>query len=473
MPSSSHPRRPCPLPCLALLAACASSPASPPAADRAIAPIPAAAAPPRALPTARSADPIGALFGADPAPAPASSSPDDYRRWVRAQLDRPGFYTVLRQVIAESTFLTANPLKVVNFIELRVGRSPRRGAFFYRVSPCPERELERVRPWWDPGTEAWICRDDHRPGVLTATTGQSCDTGLVAPDVGCGCGPNLVFCGTGEMQRRLRDAANQELELTMQHLVVSGRPFGDLLTANETVRSGLADLFYARLTYFLGGALAPIDVDAPPSLRRRPDVARGGALSMPAYVILSPLRTLVVSIWNDFLCAPLGGQGVETHVLLAQLAQEGSLTSRSHMNLTRTVGCQSCHARLEYGVLAFAGWLNNTVGGHYDPRLAARIPATTRFFVRDHDDSRGEGPSDLDWLGATIAGQPEFGQCMVSKITRYVYEGADVPFEVERTLVERFADGQRMSALIEDAVVARVFGPAGLGPPARRAAVRR
>src|SRR5690606_481104 len=171
------------------------------------------------------------------------------------------------------------PAPTVSFPLLAEGQTKAGRAFYYRVSPCPERELVEVRPWWS-ADPVLVCRDDYRPKARQARDGRHCDQ-VKDPfnrDAGCGCGPYLMDCGPPEQRGRIREAHHDELDLTMKHVIESDRPFSDLLTMNGSVRSGWADLYYARIEYFRTGEFVPPEVNQPATLRPRVGPAAGGIL---------------------------------------------------------------------------------------------------------------------------------------------------------------------------------------------------
>jgi hypothetical protein len=449
-----------------VLAACAS-----PAARST--PVVSAAAPQASAPVARaprvSIPELERLFGVDPTPALANDARDvgSYRDWVRAILREPAPYKVLTPLIL-GVFTELPSDRVVGFLPLLEGQSKTKGAFYYRRETCADDALRRVRPWWNASTEVWICGDDYRPDLLE-DKGVSCDVMWPLPDGSrCGCGPNLVFCGTKELQSALKKATREEQRLTLEHLVESERPFGEIVTMNGTVRSGLGDLFVARTELFVSGRFTPPDIASPPTLRPRPYPFQGGLLSTPLFLFGDSQRSMIASIWETFFCLRVVSREVATQTILEALHSETAFRERDVLGLARTEGCQNCHARLEHGQAFMAGWQSWLKGMHYVPEVAAATPVA-QFYLRDHHDMRGERPATLGALGALIASQPEFGRCMVSKATSFVYEGTAVPYEVERRLLQGFANGQNMRALIEDAVVARAFGADALGDAARGA----
>ncbi|XYH97106.1 hypothetical protein ACMHYB_56600 [Sorangium sp. So ce1128] len=379
---------------------------------------------------------------------------------MRKILEEPASYKVLTPVLL-GVFVELPSDPVVGYLPLLEGQSRSKGTFYYRRKPCAERELERVRPWWNASTEVWVCRDDHRPELL-ADGDRTCDVMFPLPEGSrCGCGPNLMFCGTKELKSSLREATREELRLTLKHVIESGRPFGDLVTMNETVRSGLGDLFAARAEFFATGRFTPPDITRPPALRPRPYPLQGGLLSTPLFLFGDSQRSMVAGIWETFFCVPLRSQEVETQNILDKLHSESAFRETGLLGLASAEGCQNCHARLEHGQAFLAGWQSWLKGMHYIPEVAAATP-TARLYLRDHRDLRGEQESNLGSLGKMITKQPEFGRCMVSKATNFVYEGDVVPYEVERQLIRRFEKGQRMRDLLEDAVIARVFGAKAL-----------
>jgi hypothetical protein len=386
-----------------------------------------------------------------------------YRAWVKERLRDPAFYPLLVSKLLPRLMINYDQVDLVNPVRLVEGTSKRLGKFYYRLEPCSDRELEHVQPWWSPGTTALVCHRDHLPAVLKARDGRSCDQTYhpIPPETGCGCGPNLMFCATEDLAQKLANDADAELAQTMQAVITSGRPFGDLLTMNETARSGLVDLFYARTEFFRSGHFTLPDLNAPPVLRPRAEPFEGGILTTPRIVNVDTLRTIIHYLWDDLLCAQLHGSGVTTDGLLA-LHEVQSNNERMTLAIAERDGCKGCHHVLDYAMAAFAGWRGAHESSHWDADVAATLPRLTKFYVSGHLDARGEGPANPSWLGQQIIRQPEFAACMVKEVTSFVYETQDVPFDVTRELVARFTAHQQMAELIEDAVVARAFGAKAL-----------
>lgn len=456
---------------LILLAACTPRTApAPREAPAAYEPGPAAAVHGAPSPALSLRD-LAAVFGvaADDAETASARTIDSYRQWTRRVLRQPEPYDVFMPVLL-GVFVELPSDRTIGLVTLTTAETRDHRTFYYRGKPCPEAELERVRPWWSPATEVWVCHNDHRPEVIRDRD-YSCDMlGPLPEGSPCGCGPNLMFCGTQEQKDATRQATRDELRLTLKHVIEQGRPFSEIITSNATVRPGLADLFTARAEFFVTGRFSPPDLQAPVTLRPRPELFKGGMLSTPLFLFGDSQRSMVASIWETFLCVSLRSQEVATKTILEKLRHETIPRESSLPQLAATVGCQNCHARLEYGQHFLVGWQSWLKGMHYEPSVAAATPRA-RFYVRDHHDLRAEVDANLGSLGALIRRQPEFARCMVSKMTNFIFEGTEVPYELERRLEARFARDERMDTVIEDAVIARAFGardPEPRGPESRR-----
>ncbi|HWO24179.1 MAG TPA: hypothetical protein VNO30_35795 [Kofleriaceae bacterium] len=447
------------------LAAVACSPARPAAVPAAQ---PAAAPPCRPAEPALALEELDELFGvaragdAPPLPAERLREPAAYRARVRALLDVGSFYDVLTPRLF-SLYSFAD-VRLTSMLETGETRSGQR--FYFRQFPCAEPELTRVRPWWSPTSEVLVCPADHRPAALSSQGGAySCDMNIfpmpVSRAAGCGCGPNLMFCAPFEQTMALGQSVREEIRRTLQHVVASDRPLTDLFATNETVRSGYGELFYARNRFFQTGRFEPPTLDEPARPRPRDAEFSGGLLTTPLFLFFESRREVIASLWQDTMCTPFRSARVDPHVLLQAARTDPALRVKEHLSLASTPGCQNCHSRLEYGGRAFAGWQNAWFGQHYDAALRDGV-STTRFYVRDHTDLRGEGPASPAWLGQMIVAQPEFASCIVEKALSFVYEGYEAPPPVRQALLQRFRASPRLGPLLADAVVARSFGAAAL-----------
>ena len=83
-----------------------------------------------------------------------------------------------------------------------------------------------VRPYWAPDTTIRVCAFDAQETALSAR-GTRCDLRIAFDDPGCGCGPSLDTCATGETDRAVLQAFAQDVE----------RRVADVVPRNATSKS--------------------------------------------------------------------------------------------------------------------------------------------------------------------------------------------------------------------------------------------
>lgn len=391
----------------------------------------------------------------------AATTVDGYRAWIRARLAEPEIYGTLAEKV---TSMGSTSVGVTGFIGGPVKSDRGREYYVHDANRCTDKDLVPVRPWWAPQKEILVCKKDYRPDRLIGKLGRTaCDVtygGAIHSVQECGCGPNLIFCAPPDLGSSLSEAMVDEVRDTIRHVVENDRPFGEILTMDQTVRSGKADFWYNRVEFFRTGKFTFPDLNRPAQLTPRPDYFSGGILSTFPLLYSDGPRANAATLFADLLCVPLRSAAVHTErvVEVAQhlTTNEGDIRAEPVLDLAKTEGCQNCHAKLEYAFIARGQWKANLNGLH----LSSGPPryTTTRFYVRSHNDLRGEGPATLRWFGEAMSKQPEFTSCMTSKVASWLYEGQSAPPEVTSTLRARFEQRQSMKQLIEDAVVARAFG---------------
>ena len=403
---------------------------------------------------------------------PPATTVDGYRAWVRARLAEAEIYDSLAPRI---TALGTSGNSVTGFLGGPIKSDRGRDFYFHNAAKCTDKDLVAVRPWWAPDTEVLVCKNDYRPERIIGKLGKTaCDVtygGGIHPIQECGCGPNLIFCSPFQLGRSIDEAMVNEVRDTIRHVVENDRPFGEILTTNQTVRSGKADFWYNRVEFYRTGKFDFPDLTKPSRLLTRPDYFAGGILSSYPMLFADGPRSNTAVLFGDFLCVPMRSAAVFTDRIVEVahgLAEKaGDLRSEPVLELAKTEGCQNCHAKLENGFIARSMWKSNLNGLH----LSSGPPkyTTMQFYVRSHKDLRAEGPANLGWFGETMRKQPEFPACMTSKIASWLYEGQSAPPDVMDTLLSRFEQGQNMKQLIEDAVIARAFGRAAIdsSPPRR------
>lgn len=396
-----------------------------------------------------------------------------YRQFVRDRLTQDAFYdTVLPRLF--SVFSENSSVNGTVPFVLKKGKVGSRDVYFINNPtlnragpPCtkPE-ELVSTHPWWDENETAWLCSSDFHPETRVDPHGDGrvfCEGRIVNHEInfkqkaGCGCGERLLNCARDRAQLdQLEGAYVDEVVRTMQQVIQSRARFSGVLTMTSTVRSDLAELFYARNRYFKTGRfeLGAIG-NGKPSLKPRDPEFAGGVLTTPLFLYWEFSRRLTTQkIWEDFLCAPLASTGVRAADMFH--LGDARLRTRGHLALTQMTGCSDCHARIENGVQAFSAFPPATNGFRHVAEWT--FAGTAKFYVRDATDARAEGPSTPLWVGQTVARQPEFISCMTRKVEELIYRGFAVPPQLHQQLLSRFARDEDLAAAIEDAVVARYVG---------------
>jgi hypothetical protein len=387
-----------------------------------------------------------------------------FRTFVRARQDQDAFYdTVLlryfRMVVARTAYMVSDSMVLASATE--DGRT-----YYYhpKDGPCARQRRVSVHPWWDLEATVSICDASYQPDILAEQLGDEpsyCEYPGITPFT-CRCGKNLINCTRDRVQRDQMVAALAEEPIrTLQFVMQRHEPLSHALTMNATVRSDLADFFYARDRAFQTGTLSfpRADPTRRATLRPRDPPYGAGVLTTPAYVYFDDARRVpAAEIWEDFLCTPLVSSAVHAEAMFSGALRAQRVRIHATPELGRMTGCQNCHARLESVVAAYSGFIPAIYGMRYIP--GAQLHDTIGFYVRDHTDLRGEGPPSVQWIGEMIGRQPEFTSCLVQRSEQIVFGGYPVPPDVHARASRHFAATQDLAQLIEDLVVVRYVGAA-------------
>jgi len=387
-----------------------------------------------------------------------------FRAFVRARQDQDAFYDTLlpryfKMLGPRSDFLLSKGMVLASATE--GGRT-----YYYHPTdgPCPRQRQVAVHPWWDLETTVWICDASYRPDILVEKVGDDlsyCEYPGSEP-IACRCGENLINCTRDHVQHGQISAALAEEPIrTIQFVMQRHEPLSRALTMNATVRSDLADFFYARDRAVRTGTLSypPADPTRHATLRPRDAPYGGGVLTTTIYLYYNDARRVQAgTIWDDFLCTPLASTAVHAEAMFAGALRAQRVRHHATPQLGRMTGCQNCHARLESVVAAYSGFTSSMYGMRYI--ADAQLHDTIGFYVRDHTDLRGEAPASIQWIGEMIGRQPEFTSCLVERSEQLVFGGYPVPPDVHARSSQQFAATQDLAQLIEDLVVARYVGAA-------------
>jgi hypothetical protein len=108
-----------------------------------------------------------------------------------------------------------------------------------------------VEPYWWRSTKVRVCRrsaDERR--VVKTEDGRElkCGTPEGQASGECGCGPNLIYCyRRGDFGRYVKKSLIKETGRLAMEVVSKDLPYGNIVTADWTMRNGRLDHFYARL----------------------------------------------------------------------------------------------------------------------------------------------------------------------------------------------------------------------------------
>jgi hypothetical protein len=418
----------------------------------------------KAAPRGRYVEWLEVALGGRQSSLPKTATEDEVRGFVRARLADDAFYPRVLPRLFD--VLQPRWMAGTGFLPLMLKSAPFRGELCYFLEkPCRDGEVLRVGAWWNGGQPVWIAREAYANdasvrlpdgGVTYCDSKPAAVLAMLNAGPHCVCGPFLTNCAPSmEVQSTLTREVLEEPVNTVRYVIQSKLPFSSILTLEGSVRGSFADLFYARNELLSD---RPFDMSRPdehaaPALRSRPPQYGGGILTTPEVMFWDDAkRRVVAEIWEDLLCDPLhSNRAAESHVLLSLGGKSAEIRRDVRTDLATNPACLDCHVVLENGLKATAAASAAFNGMRYLDRDIR--PGTFDLFVGTRDSPRTTGRANYAGLGAAIAAQPEFRECVVRKVTELVYAGHTIEPEVYRELVKRFAERQDFAQLFEDAVV--------------------
>lgn len=309
---------------------------------------------------------------------------------------------------------------------------------------CAPESRVRVSPYWKRSTTIEVCRRtaDDRLEV----DGARCDTEAGQATGRCGCGPHLVFCYRDGDRGRVKRSMREEGARLAMHVVQSGLPYGEILTADWTMRNGRVEHYYARLD----GRLAELtDADV---YRKWHRVERGpehaGVLTTHMYLNhFYNGRRWAQRTFESFMChlTTPDYDLLDDHADTALVSYRRHPEAEADVNVNAGRACAACHVQLDGLSRAKDRWDNF---GQYYPESGGRpIPQTVRFQGREVDGVRG--------FGAALAGSEVFADCVANQLwTHFLGRRFTAEETAERRrLVQLFADsGQDFKAMVRAVV---------------------
>jgi hypothetical protein len=215
-----------------------------------------------------------------------------------------------------------------------------------------------VEPYWAMGTTVRACAFDAQDAIVS-TTGTECYTNDGYNDMGCGCGPNMRWCGTSNQRRTVAESFGMEIEERIRNLVKNNRPYTELFTSNQGYVNGPIVHFWKNWALLPGGVLGTpysVPVELLPDLDFNDlefqaidlPTEHAGILTSPAYLIrFQTNRSRASQFYAKFLCQPLQAPGT---LPVADIA------AQMEPDLQKRGGCLFCHAMLEPAASFWGRW---------------------------------------------------------------------------------------------------------------------
>ena len=237
------------------------------------------------------------------------------------------------------------------------------------TTPAGEANQEGRRdvvPFWDEGAVVSVCGFNAQE-ALVSVTGTDCASQDGRGDPGCGCGPDLRWCGRGADIAVVLNSFGESLEKTLEYLVREGRPYTELFTTRVTYVNGPLVHYWRHWTGMSSGVRnlpAPLDISLLPELPfsaaetwvqvTLPEV-HAGVLTSPAYLLrFQTNRGRASQFYTQFLCKPFQPPSGALPV-----ADEAAL---NEPDLQKRAGCKYCHGLLEPAAAYWGRWPQSGAG---------------------------------------------------------------------------------------------------------------
>jgi hypothetical protein len=307
----------------------------------------------------------------------------------------------------------------------------KKGLVYFLQKPCETEAAIVVRPWWAMDTEVRVCPDAYEPDHFTANDGLYCDGQIAAQrklgrSASCGCGPNLMRCCRDDAQcdEFFASLLNESMR-TIGHIVQNDIPIETAFTGNETFRDRNAEYTYQRWLVESREAKTLPDLSSWPKEGKwapRHESTPGqmaGILTTPhiLYATDGPRDRLRI-IYDKVWCAKTGSSNVTTEGILG-LGATDLRAGEGWRKLAAMPVCTNCHARMDYGMQFFSGYLPARTGQHFVAGL--QTTEAGKLFGHDIHDFRGEAPSTPLSFAELAVKQPEFAHCMVQEVAEHVF----------------------------------------------------
>ncbi len=313
--------------------------------------------------------------------------------WIDAMLDSDGF---VQRFIRAHRKLIWNNIQTVQLLSAGARLRTNSGNFITNGSrsalyrgeavPCLDEPLEVVDgviqtttvggaelegrrdvvPFWDLNTTVSVCGFNAQENLFSPT-GTDCSTPDSRSDPGCGCGPNLQWCGRGDDIRVILESFGESVEKTLEYLITEDKPYTELFTTRVAYVNGPLVHYWK---HWPGMSQGIRNVPRPLDLVQLPELPfsavdtwvqitlpehHAGILTSPAYLLrFQTNRGRASQFYTKFLCKPFQPPSGALPV-----ADEAAL---NEPNLQLRAGCKYCHAVLEPTAAYWGRWPQSGAG---------------------------------------------------------------------------------------------------------------
>ncbi len=315
---------------------------------------------------------------------------------------------------------------------------------YFLYARCDPKTAVSVRPWWDLESEVLVCPDSYKPELEgiefdpkhTAICGGR-NRSSYSKD--CGCGPALMNCSKGfKFNRKIFQSTQDEFSDTVAHVAKRDVPLSTMFTMNESVRDRTAEFFYARWRIQSGEDPKKVFADLArwpkegAKLAKRPNLSHelhAGVLTTHHLLYLSSGPRERIQQFSDVMwCIEPVSVRVEAEKLF-DLVSTNFREMVGWEKLANAPGCETCHARIDYGVRFFSEFPSIQFALGYWPHY--RVKGRGPMYIDDKEDHRGDEELTPSGFARLAIRQPEFEKCMISRVTRHVFGRDSLPADIE------------------------------------------
>lgn len=298
---------------------------------------------------------------------------------------------------------------------------------YHLRKPCAVKDAVSANAWWLDGASVLVCPDSYQPTHLRMPkTDWDCGGANSNPNTTpratyCGCGKDLMQCYPEELFGAGMKAMQSEVADTIAYVVEKDLPIDQMFLQNETVRSGLADHIYEWWD------IANKKLDKPHPLFKGKRLAprreyfpgmHAGILTSPHLIWMPDAPRPRLDLYSYLLfCNPMKSSRVDPHVVLG-LAARDTRDGEGWKRLVKMPGCNTCHARLDYGVQFFSGWIDSRKSYLFHPDK--QLSTEGKLYMNGNTDLRGTAKTTPHAFVELALKQPEFARCQAQNVLDYV-----------------------------------------------------